>query len=114
MILINHLQILEALTATKTTSPNLDFSLIASETEGYLPADLRTLINRAYDASIMRWMEADVLNDADEVQMDEDDFRVAMEGFVPAALKGVKLVDSETSWADIGGMYVELILSIYI
>ncbi|KAJ3333974.1 Peroxisome biosynthesis protein pex1 [Blyttiomyces sp. JEL0837] len=38
------------------------------------------------------------------MQLLADDFDQALKGFVPAALKGVRLVDSGASWSDIGGL----------
>ncbi|KAJ3402762.1 Peroxisome biosynthesis protein pex1, partial [Chytridiales sp. JEL 0842] len=96
-------EMLAALLSGRPTQDLINLSEVASKTEGYYPADLKTLVSRTVDASLMRRMDSKLFSEEDNIIMNSD-FAKALEDFVPAALKGVKLVDSGTSWADIGGL----------
>ncbi len=102
--------------------PSFDLLEIAgSATEGYLPSDLWTLVERANHEAVLR--DLDIESDSDsefdqeeEIEQDsqnenEDflevlqvDFTSALEGFVPSSLRGVKLQKADVSWTDIGGL----------
>ncbi|KAJ3090325.1 Peroxisome biosynthesis protein pex1 [Quaeritorhiza haematococci] len=103
-------------------SAGLDFASIASTTEGYMPADLRTLVERAMHEAAMgavqeserreeigRDREGGGDGDGDggegkSLQLVQRDFVRAQVGYVPASLRGVKLQTSDVSWKDIGGL----------
>lgn len=90
-------------------------------TEGYLPADLRDLVDRAIHQAAIRGSSAlsvrfvirrqpdDTLTDPlslfQGLDLTADDFISAQIGFVPLSLRDVKLQKSEVQWADIGGLH---------
>jgi peroxin-1 len=95
----------------------LDLVSIATETEGYLAADLKALIERAVHEGAVRSIKKRIngLNDDADSGVDvetpphpftltQQDFQKAQEGFVPSSLRGVKLQSSGVNWADIGGL----------
>ncbi|GEQ72714.1 hypothetical protein JCM33374_g6401 [Metschnikowia sp. JCM 33374] len=102
--------------ATRTTilgnylSDKLDCSLsfdlmdIVSETEGYLPNDLKVLSDRMYYESLHNSMPTEC-ESRKGIKVSYHDFQAALSGFKPSSLRGVKLEKSSTRWADIGGMY---------
>jgi peroxin-1 len=80
----------------------IDLTSVASTTEGYLAADLKTLVERAVHAAAVRSLS----NPTHEAFIVEQrDFEEAQKGYTPSSLRGVKLQHSETSWSDIGGLY---------
>ena len=99
-------------------STSVDLVSIATDTEGYLAADLKAVVERAMHEGAVRNIRASVttlgrpadvdgvpteaVNDA-EFSLIQKDFDNARRGFVPSSLRGVKLQSSEVSWADIGG-----------
>ncbi|TPX48029.1 hypothetical protein SeLEV6574_g02296 [Synchytrium endobioticum] len=121
-------QILEALleaggdiTRQALETGAIDVAVIAGSTEGYLPADLKVLVERAVYQCAMRsvkskqaWinllMNGDVNGVVDASSMSEPglvqvDFTQAQGGHVPSSLRGLNLQTSEVSWNDIGGLY---------
>jgi len=96
----------------------LDLVSIATETEGYLAADLKALIERAVHEGAVRSIKNrihgssnDDVDSAVDVEtpphpftLTQQDFQKAQEGFVPSSLRGVKLQSSGVNWADIGGL----------
>ena len=99
--------------------PNIDFVAVASETEGYLAADLKALIERTVHEGAIRSIKEKTnqksedetiaeQNEADdkktELQITQQDFTKAREDFVPSSLRGVKLQSSGVLWSDIGGL----------
>jgi peroxin-1 len=98
--------------------PNIDLVSVASETEGYLAADLKALIERAVHEGAVRSIKEKTANDQDQpseidiestkgqqtLQLTQQDFSQAREGFVPSSLRGVKLQSSGVNWIDIGGL----------
>lgn len=89
--------------------PRIDLVSVASETEGYLAADLKALIERAVHEGAVRSIKEETgSNDAESeksLQLIQQDFTKAREGFVPSSLRGVKLQSSGVQWSDIGGMH---------
>lgn len=80
---------------------NFDLMDVVSETEGYLPNDLKLLSDRIFHESLFN----SASNDLKERQaIDKASFEKALLGFMPSNLRGVKLQKSSTSWADIGGL----------
>lgn len=77
-------------------SVDFDIMDLVSETEGYLPNDLKTLCDRIYHETIFR--------SEDDKKVSKDIMTKALDGFTPANLRGVKLQKSSTNWSDIGGL----------
>ncbi|KAI8057166.1 P-loop containing nucleoside triphosphate hydrolase protein [Syncephalis plumigaleata] len=136
-------EILQCLQQEKQSvlSPNdedastLDLQQVANETEGYVAADLATLIDQAMQQAVIRSLssisnsnnsnnskDTDVptgmmngrdekllLNDSTELhslQLTMADFTKAMESYTPSSLRGVKLATaSSVAWSDIGGLH---------
>ena len=67
---------------------------ITSDLDGYLPVDLKNLIDRAFHNMISENMES----------LQYSNFVSAIEGYTPTSLRGVKLQKSTTNWEDIGGL----------
>ncbi|KAI8330998.1 P-loop containing nucleoside triphosphate hydrolase protein [Chlamydoabsidia padenii] len=98
--------------------PNIDLVSVASETEGYLAADLKALIERAVHEGAVRSIKEKTKSDQDlpnendtesakdeqALRLTQQDFSQAREGFVPSSLRGVKLQSSGVNWSDIGGL----------
>jgi peroxin-1 len=95
----------------------IDLVSVATETEGYLAADLKALIERAVHEGAVRSIKKRLNNSSDDVDsgvdvetpphpftLTQEDFQTAQEGFVPSSLRGVKLQSSGVNWADIGGL----------
>ncbi|KAI8922094.1 P-loop containing nucleoside triphosphate hydrolase protein [Powellomyces hirtus] len=93
----------------------LNLSSIAGTTEGFSPADLHTLTQRAVHEAANRHLVARAANFSttlsssdmigSEMQVATSDYVKAQKGFVPANLKGVKLEKGgEIAWSDVGGM----------
>ncbi|GAA5981337.1 hypothetical protein JCM10908_004073 [Rhodotorula pacifica] len=85
------------------TSSQLDCAAVAAVTEGYLPADLRDLVDRAVQQSAIRSMSSQHAAST-HLTLTSEDFTAAQKGFVPLSLRDVKLQKSEVQWADIGGL----------
>ncbi|KAJ2955751.1 hypothetical protein NQZ79_g8299 [Umbelopsis isabellina] len=96
---------------------DLDLVSIATETEGYLAADLKALIERAVHEGAVRSIKQRIHGSTNDVDsgvdvetpphpftLTQEDFQKAQEGFVPSSLRGVKLQSSGVNWADIGGL----------
>lgn len=99
--------------------PNIDLVSVASETEGYLAADLKALIERAVHEGAVRSIKdnnkSTEIGDKETIdtndptiqqtlELIQQDFSQAREGFVPSSLRGVKLQSSGVNWSDIGGL----------
>jgi len=108
-------QIVNVLVKAKTSTsdlvaPQLNCASIAAITEGYLPADLRDLVDRAVQQAAIRSLSPPTSSlpspstDAPLV-LTADDFTSAQQGFVPLSLRDVKLQKSDVAWADIGGLH---------
>lgn len=99
--------ILASLAASKVTSSSdltlaedLNFSAIAAQTDGYLPVDLRDLMDRALHQAAIRAGKAGRL----VLELGATDINAAQADFTPLSLRDVKLQKSEVEWADIGGL----------
>ncbi|KAI9322670.1 P-loop containing nucleoside triphosphate hydrolase protein, partial [Dichotomocladium elegans] len=87
--------------------PRIDLVAVASETEGYLAADLKALIERTVHEGAVRSIKDRRPEDqekSEELQLTQIDFTKAREDFVPSSLRGVKLQSSGVMWSDIGGL----------
>ncbi|KAK4696983.1 peroxin-1, partial [Phenoliferia sp. Uapishka_3] len=81
-------------------APNLNYGSVSALTEGYLPADLRDLVDRAIHQAAIR-----ASTQTSSLELTLDDFTSAQVDFVPLSLRDVKLQKSEVQWADIGGLH---------
>ncbi|KAI7871794.1 P-loop containing nucleoside triphosphate hydrolase protein [Spinellus fusiger] len=82
--------------------PHIDLVAVASDTEGYLAADLKALIERTVHESALRNIQAPT--SSQKLELSQQDFVTARQGFVPASLRGIKLQTSTVQWSDIGGL----------
>ena len=97
----------------------VNFTALATQTEGYSVTDLKDLVARAVHQAAIRPSE---MGDTDEIRVCSiqfgkpaanalvqttlllpEDFATAQVDFVPHSLRDVKLQRSEVEWADIGG-----------
>lgn len=90
-------------------APDLNYAAIASQTEGYLPADLRDLVDRIVQQSTIRTMKSSreeprANSEYHHMAVSMQDVNAAQNDYVPLTLRDVKLQKSETQWADIGGL----------
>ncbi|CAO3681391.1 Peroxisome biosynthesis protein pex1 [Rhizopus azygosporus] len=95
----------------KKSLPSIDLVSVASETEGFLAADIKAFIERTVHEgavrSIKKKMDAlkqGVAVDNADLVLTQADFSKARQGFVPSSLRGVKLQSSGVNWSDIGGL----------
>lgn len=81
----------------------VDFDImdIVSETEGYLPNDLKILGDRIYHESLF---SRDDSAGFKGLHLTKEAFESAIKGYTPSNLRGVKLQKSTVSWSDIGGL----------
>ncbi|OAD07300.1 hypothetical protein MUCCIDRAFT_137986 [Mucor lusitanicus CBS 277.49] len=94
--------------------PHIDLVSVASETEGFLAADIKAFIERTVHEGAVRSIKKKLddikqgeIEDAaskQELRLTQADFTKAREGFVPTSLRGVKLQSSGVNWSDIGGL----------
>ncbi|OBZ91846.1 Peroxisome biosynthesis protein PAS1 [Choanephora cucurbitarum] len=82
--------------------PKIDLVTVASETEGFVAADLKAFIERTVHEGAIRSMKENP--EAGSLLLTQSDFTRAREGFVPSSLRGVKLQSSGVHWSDIGGL----------
>ncbi|KAL5524266.1 PEX1 [Sanghuangporus sanghuang] len=101
-ILAQQVRLRTELAAELRQSPEepINFTFLATETEGYLPTDLNDLVSRAVHQATIRTTKARLKTR----EILPEDFEKAREGFVPLSLRDLKLQNSETSWEDIGGL----------
>jgi peroxin-1 len=93
--------------------PLIDLVSVASETEGFLAADIKAFIERTVHEGAVRSIkkklediktgEIEQVIEKQELTLVQADFTKAREGFVPSSLRGVKLQSSGVNWSDIGG-----------
>ena len=79
---------------------NLDYTTVATQTDGYLPVDLKDLVDRCIQQCAMRAAKDGL---ADMV-LTISDVNAAQADFTPLSLRDVKLQKSEVQWSDIGGL----------
>ncbi|CUM64204.1 uncharacterized protein PRCAT00001798001 [Priceomyces carsonii] len=91
--------ILSFLTDRLKMTINFDILDLVSETEGYLPNDLKTLCERIYHESLFNQEELE-----GKLIINKSTFESAIKDFVPSNLRGVKLQGSSVNWSDIGGL----------
>ncbi|RCK65503.1 Peroxisome biosynthesis protein PAS1 [Candida viswanathii] len=74
----------------------VDLMDLVSETEGYLPNDLKILSDRIYHEVLF--------SDSEENTVKAEHIEKALTGYTPSNLRGVKLQKSSINWTDIGGL----------
>jgi peroxin-1 len=104
--------------------PLIDLVSVASETEGFLAADIKAFIERTVHEGAVRSIkkkldlvksvsssdpniatdESAVEQEKEQLTLIQADFTKAREGFVPSSLRGIKLQSSGVQWSDIGGL----------
>ena len=100
----------------------INFTFLATETEGFLPTDLNDLVSRAVHQATIRTTKLRLPSRVSDYgwialrptsltssciglkEILPEDFEKAREGFVPLSLRDLNLQKSETSWEDIGGL----------
>lgn len=88
--------------ATLSADPSLNYIQLSSQTEGYLPADLVDLVDRAiYRAAVRTSGGADT---SSSLLLTPQDFSSAQENFTPLSLRSLSLSTSSISWSSIGGL----------
>ncbi|XP_078596672.1 peroxisomal ATPase PEX1-like isoform X2 [Branchiostoma floridae x Branchiostoma japonicum] len=96
--------ILTAKTALDLTSwETVDLKALASQTDGFVARDLEAVVDRAIHKVASQ--KAKLGHDNEEFILTTQDFKAALEGFVPSSLHGVSLHKAEDlSWSDVGGL----------
>ncbi|KAI9609469.1 hypothetical protein H4Q26_007425 [Puccinia striiformis f. sp. tritici PST-130] len=103
-------EIITELIKLKAKKSGLDISRIkpdvlsSEKTEGYLPSDLKDLVDRAVHQAIMRALRTSRRDSSKPIPLELADFENAQSGFVPISLRDVKLQKSTVNWSDIGGL----------
>ncbi|KAI8995209.1 AAA-domain-containing protein [Trametes punicea] len=82
----------------------LNYTALATQTEGYSVTDLKDLVARAVHRAAIRSSQLDGANDAQQTTLTSADFAAAQVDFVPHSLRDVKLQKSDVAWHDIGGL----------
>ncbi|KAG0145472.1 hypothetical protein CROQUDRAFT_78787 [Cronartium quercuum f. sp. fusiforme G11] len=104
-------EILTALVAAKAADSALETSnfnplkFATDNTEGYQPADLLDLVDRAIQRAVIRNLQKSTEGPDGTVSLENVDFQEAQSGYVPISLRDVKLEKSDVEWADIGGLH---------
>lgn len=79
---------------------DFNFASIAAQTDGYLPVDLRDLVDRALHQAAIRAGKSGRIT----LDLSLADVHAAQADFTPLSLRDVKLQKSEVEWSDIGGL----------
>lgn len=84
----------------------IDIMDIVSETEGYLPNDLKILSDRLYHEALFAAQSEKCAekNEPRSLKVTKEVFDTALKGYTPSNLRGVKLQKSSVNWSDIGGL----------
>ncbi|TBU28822.1 AAA-domain-containing protein [Dichomitus squalens] len=84
----------------------LNYTALATQTEGYSVTDLKDLVARAVHRAAIRSSELQLSTHEEPQQttLTPADFSAAQVDFVPHSLRDVKLQKSDIAWADIGGL----------
>ncbi|RKP37956.1 P-loop containing nucleoside triphosphate hydrolase protein, partial [Dimargaris cristalligena] len=88
-----------AIRDTVALAPEVDLLDLAYRTEGYLPQDMKALLDRSYREATVRYAQ----QQSGGVTM--VDFEKTLKGYTPSSLKGVTLHKSDVQWKDIGGLW---------
>ena len=89
-----------------TLDCDLDLLEIAGHTDGYMPGDLVLLVARARSEALIRATRVTHhITVQSPIQLSNDDFQRALDGFTPASLRNVTLQTSSTTFDSIGGLH---------
>ncbi|KAF4598456.1 Peroxisome biosynthesis protein pex1 [Pleurotus pulmonarius] len=78
----------------------LNFTSLATQTEGYSATDLQDLVARAMHRVAIR-----AATEPGSIKLTIADFEAAQVDFTPLSLRDVKLQKSDVLWSDVGGLY---------
>ncbi|KII85002.1 hypothetical protein PLICRDRAFT_350537 [Plicaturopsis crispa FD-325 SS-3] len=81
----------------------LNYTALATQTEGYSATDLQDLVARAVHHAAIRASKEASDHDA-TTMLSSVDFETAQVDFTPLSLRDVKLQKSDVEWSDIGGL----------
>ncbi|KAG8864832.1 Peroxisome biosynthesis protein pex1 [Tulasnella sp. 330] len=81
-------------------SQPLNFTALATLTDGYSATDLRDLVGKAMHEAALRSSKLSL----EKPRLMAQDFTAAQIGFTPLSLRDVQLQQSEVRWSDIGGL----------
>lgn len=105
------LEILQVHTRGMPLSENVDLDVFSKNTHGFVGADIASLTKEAAMNALRRIrpeldlddeeIDADVL---ESLRVTEDDFRQALKGIEPSALREVFVEVPDVTWADVGGL----------
>ena len=85
----------------------VDLMDLVSETEGYLPNDLKILSDRIYHEVLFNSTETETETETEattNAAVTSEHIEKALAGYTPSNLRGVKLQKSSINWSDIGGL----------
>ncbi|KAJ3929049.1 MAG: P-loop containing nucleoside triphosphate hydrolase protein [Lentinula lateritia] len=97
---IMHDRLVAANDLAQSSEAPINFTYLATQTEGYSATDLQDLVSRTVHQVTMRLTSE---NQRPIITM--ADFETARADFIPLSLRDIKLEKSEVSWADIGGLH---------
>ncbi|KAI8503623.1 Peroxisome biosynthesis protein pex1 [Branchiostoma belcheri] len=101
-------EILQAILTAKTALDlksweTVELKALASQTDGFVARDLESVVDRAIHTVASQ--KAKLGHKNEEFSITTQDFKAALEGFVPSSLHGVSLHKAEDlSWTDVGGL----------
>ncbi|RPD58266.1 AAA-domain-containing protein [Lentinus tigrinus ALCF2SS1-7] len=87
---------------TQDPAAPLNYTALATQTEGYSVTDLKDLVARAVHRAAIR--SSQLQDDSQQTTLTPTDFASAQVDFVPHSLRDVKLQKSDIAWTDIGGL----------
>ncbi|KAI0363690.1 AAA-domain-containing protein [Pilatotrama ljubarskyi] len=84
----------------------LNYTALATQTEGYSVTDLKDLVARAVHRAAIRssQAQAESADESNPTTLTPADFAAAQVDFVPHSLRDVKLQKTDVAWSDIGGL----------
>ncbi|KAJ3749282.1 P-loop containing nucleoside triphosphate hydrolase protein [Lentinula detonsa] len=97
---IVHDRLVRAKDLAQAPDAPINFTYLATQTEGYSATDLQDLVSRAVHQVTMR-----LASENKDPVLTMVDFETARADFVPLSLRDIKLEKSDVSWADIGGLH---------
>ncbi|KAG6857737.1 hypothetical protein H0H87_004153 [Tephrocybe sp. NHM501043] len=80
----------------------LNYTALATQTEGYSVTDLQDLVGRAVHQVAVRTAAT-----KQSAVLSSPDFTAAQVDFTPLSLRDVKLQKSDIAWSDIGGAHIK-------
>ncbi|PIL32676.1 transporter [Ganoderma sinense ZZ0214-1] len=91
---------------TQDPTAPLNYTALATQTEGYSVTDLKDLVARAVHRTAIRSSELQLSghDESEQTTLTPADFSAAQVDFVPHSLRDVKLQKSEIAWMDVGGL----------